>query len=95
MKVEKMFNMYGIGLDHSEDKRLPMKYQKISHLFDTFKAGTKAAILEEMEIDFELDDELYEIFFFNIDGSKYKVYSDDLDYRFFNGTYKVIASKVE
>ena len=87
-----MFNMYGIGLDHSQDKKLPMRYQEISHLFDTFKASTKAAILKEMEIDFELSGD---IFIFTIDGSKYKVYSDDMDYRFFNGTYKVVASKVE
>lgn len=92
MKVEKMFNMYGVSLDHVTDKRLPIEYRSVSHLFDLFKTEVKATILEEMEIDFELKDE---IFFFNINGSKYKVYGDDLDYRFFNGTYKVIASKVE
>ena len=92
MKVEKMFNMYGVSLDHSKGKRLPYDYVQVGHLFDTFKASTKAVILAELGIDFELEDE---IFFFNIDGSKYKVYSDDLDFRFFKGVYKAVASKVE
>ena len=56
MKVEKMFNMYGVSLDHSKDERLPLEYQEISHLFDTFKADTKAIILEDLGIDFELED---------------------------------------
>ena len=92
MKAEKMMNMYGIGLDHSKDRRLPIGYRSVAHMFDLFKAETKASILEEMEIDFELKGET---FIFNIDGGKYRVHNDDLGYRFFNGTYKTIASKVE
>ena len=92
MQVSRMFNMYGLSLDHSKGERLPLEYQEISHLFDTFKAETKAIILEDLGIDFDLEGE---VFFFTIDGSKYKVYSDDMDYRFFRGTYKVVASKVE
>ena len=93
MKVEKMFNMYGIGLDHSQDKRLPMKYQTVGHyLFNSFKAGTKAMVLEEMGIDFELENET---FIFTIDSNKYKVHGDDMSYRFFRGLDKVVAIKVE
>ena len=92
MKVSRMFNMYGVNVDHANGERLPLKYQEISHLFDTFTPRAKAIILEEMGIKFELH---WEIFIFTIDGNKYRVYSDDMDYRFFNGTYKVIARKVE
>ena len=93
MKVEKMFNMlYGVSIDHATDKRLPLKYQPIDYLFDVFNAGTKAIILEDMEIDFELVDEA---FIFTIEGERYSVHSDDMDYKFFRGTYKAKASKIE
>ena len=93
MKVENAYTyLYFVSLDHPKDKRLPLKYHSMSYLFNTFNARTKATILEEMEIDFELKDE---IFIFTIDGSKYKINSKNLGYRFFNGTQEVIASKVK
>ena len=92
MIVEKINNKYGVSLDHTKGERLPLEYQGISHLFDTYTAKTKAAILEKMGIDFEL---IWYVFIFTIDGNQYTVYSHDMDYRFFNGTYKAIARKVE
>ena len=93
MKVEKMYSVYGLGLDHVTDKRLPLKYQTVGHyLFNSFKVGTKAMVLEEMGIDFELENET---FIFTIDGNKYKVLGDDMSYRFFRGLDKVVAIKVE
>lgn len=92
MKVEKMFNKGGVSLDHSEAKRLPIRYRPVGHVFELYGAETKANILEEMEIDFEREDN---IFIFDINGSKYKVYSNNLDYWFFSGTRPAMASKVE
>ena len=92
MKVEKMFNQYGVSVDHAKGERLPLEYQGISHLFDTYTAKTKAVILEKMGIKFDL---MWYVFIFTIDGNKYKVYSYDMDYRFFNGIDKAIACKIE
>ena len=92
MIVEKINNKYGISLDHTKGERLPYDYVQVSHLFHTFTAHTKAIILDELGIKFELEDET---FFFTIDGHRYRAYSDDLNYRFFKGVYKAIARKVE
>ena len=92
MKAEKLTNMYGISVERKNDKQPEIGYRSMSSLFELFKTSTKAAILEEMGLDVEVEGDA---FIFTIDESKYKVESKDMDGSFLKGGYKVIGTKIE